>query len=73
MQSEQIKQVALLFAQSTLKKEATAVFNCACCAQKSEFLQTGQLSWLPFTSTVWGSVLFLLDSIPMVFSGIILS
>lgn len=41
--SEQTKQVALLFAQSKLKKDATAVLSCAWRVQNKLLLQTGQI------------------------------
>ena len=41
--SEQTKQVALLLAQSKLKKVATAVLSCAFRVQNLLFWQTGQV------------------------------
>ncbi len=41
--SEQTKQVALLLAQSKLKKEATAVLSWACLVQNLLLLQIGQV------------------------------
>jgi hypothetical protein len=55
VQWEQTKQVALRLAQSRLKNEATAEFNCALRVQNKLFPHTGQVRVLPATSTVWGS------------------
>jgi hypothetical protein len=55
VQFEQIKQLALLFAQSKLKKVATAVFSWALLVQKRVLLQMGHLNCRPLISIGWGS------------------
>jgi hypothetical protein len=54
--SVQMKQVADLFAQSTSKKEATAVFSCARLEVNISLPHTGQLKGFPLTVAFSGSL-----------------
>lgn len=68
VQSEQTKHVADLSVQSKLKKVDDDLLSGARRVQKYLFAHTGQTSWWPFTSTVWGSFLpnnFIVDEITL--------